>query len=99
MKSLSLEGTPGAKLKMYDDDWFGNEVTVIEMDGEIYKEKMAEQLHAIEENLAGLNGKSPTELEDAMIKLKDSPGSENGTGVFQTVIAMKIREIYEKLTA
>jgi phosphoribulokinase len=89
----------GAKLKMYDDDWFGNDVTVLEMDGVIETDKMEEQLKEIESNLEGLNGKSATELADAMVKLKSSPGSDNGTGVWQTVIAMKIREVYEKLTA
>jgi phosphoribulokinase len=97
--SVSLEGTPGASLKMYDDTWFGNDVTVLEMDGEIDMEKQEAQLKEIESNLEGLNGKSATELTDAMIKLKSSPGSENGTGVWQTVIAMKIREVYEKATA
>merc|ERR1712232_878971 len=99
VKSLSLEGTPGATVKTYSDDWFGNEVTVLEMDGEIDMGKMEEQLKAIESSLEGLNGKSSTELTDAMLKLKDGPGSENGTGVFQTVIAMKIRETYEKMIA
>jgi phosphoribulokinase len=89
----------GATVKMYDDDWFGNAVSVIEMDGAIDKDNMEAQLKEIESNLEGLNGKSPTELTDAMLKLKSSPGSDNGTGVLQTVIAMKIREVYEKLTA
>jgi phosphoribulokinase len=88
----------GATVKMYDDDWFGNAATVIEMDGVIDKDNMEAQLKQIESNLVGLNGKSPTELTDAMLKLKSSPGSDNGTGVLQTVIAMKIRETYEKLT-
>ena len=34
----------------------------------------------------------------AMVSLKSSPGSQNGTGLLQTVIAMKVREIYEKIT-
>ena len=33
-----------------------------------------------------------------MLKLSDSPGSDNGTGFFQTVTALKLREIYEKIT-
>merc|ERR1712019_67077 len=82
-KDLTLTGSePGATLKMYDDDWFGNAVTVVE----------------IEENIEGLNAKSPSELTEAMVKLKSSPGSQNGTGMLQTVIAMKVREIYEKLS-
>jgi len=98
-KDLSLAGSePGATLKMYDDDWFGNSVTVVEMDGEIDMGNMEAQLKEIEENIEGLNAKSKGELTEAMVKLKASPGSQNGTGMLQTVIAMKVREIYEKLT-
>merc|ERR1712151_699781 len=98
-KDLTLTGSkPGATLKMYDDDWFGNPVTVVEMDGEIDMDNMEAQLKEIEESIEGLNGKSATELTEAMTKLKSSPGSANGTGLLQTVIAMKVREIYEKLT-
>merc|ERR1719230_677019 len=98
-KELTLTGSkPGATLKQYDDDWFGNAVTVVEMDGEIDMSNMDSQLKEIESNIEGLNGKSPTELSEAMEKLKSSPGSENGTGLLQTVIAMKVREVYEKMT-
>merc|ERR1712032_925919 len=97
-KDMTLTGSePGATLKMYDDDWFGNAVTVVEMDGEIDMDNMEAQLKEIEENIEGLNAKSPNELTEAMVKLKSSPGSQNGTGMLQTVIAMKVREIYEKL--
>jgi len=98
-KDLELKGSkPGATLKMYDDDWFGSAVTVVEMDGEIDMDNMEEQLKEIESNIEGLSAKSATELTDAMVKLKSSPGSQNGTGMLQTVIAMKVREVYEKLT-
>jgi phosphoribulokinase len=102
-ESMSLKGStdsePGAELKMYDDDWFGNKVTVIEMDGEIDMDNYEKQLSEVESNLEGLEKKSPTEFTDAMAKLKSSPGSENGTGLFQTVIAMKVREVYDKMTS
>jgi len=99
-KDLTLTGSkPGATLKMYDDDWFGSSVTVVEMDGEIDMDNMEAQLKKIEENMEGLNAKSKGELTEAMLKLKSSPGSQNGTGLLQTVIAMKVREIYEKLSA
>jgi len=98
-KELTLTGSkPGATLKMYDDEWFGNPVTVVEMDGEIDMDNMEAQLKEIEESLEGLPATSPTELTEAMVKLKSSPGSQNGTGLLQTVIAMKVREVYEKLT-
>merc|ERR1712170_16106 len=97
-KDLTLTGSdPGATVKMYDDDWFGSPVTVVEMDGEIDMDNMEAQLKEIEENIEGLNPKSAGELTEAMVKLKSSPGSQNGTGMLQTVIAMKVREIYEKL--
>merc|ERR1719379_472757 len=97
-KELSLSGSkPGAILKEYDDDWYGSPVSVIEMDGEIDMDNMAEQVAEIEGSLEGLNGRSASELTDAMVKLKESPGSQNGTGLLQAVIAMKIREVYDKL--
>merc|ERR1719188_2389914 len=69
-KDLTLTGSePGATLKMYDDDWFGNAVTVVEMDGEIDMENMEAQLKEIEENIEGLNAKSAGELTEAMVKL------------------------------
>merc|ERR1719373_1222289 len=98
-KDLTLTGSePGATLKMYDDDWFGSAVTVVEMDGEIDMDNMEAQLKEIEANIDGLNAKSAGELTEAMVNLKSSPGSQNGTGLLQTIIAMKVREIYEKLT-
>jgi len=98
-KDITLTGsTPGATLKMYDDDWFGSPATVVEMDGEIDMDNMEAQLKEIEANIDGLNAKSAGELTEAMVNLKSSPGSQNGTGLLQTIIAMKVREIYEKLT-
>merc|ERR1711972_124047 len=89
-KDLTLTGSkPGATLKMYDDEWFGSPVTVVEMDGEIDMDDMEAQLKDIEENIEGLVS-SPGELTEAMVKLKSSPGSQNGTGLLQTIIAMKV---------
>ena len=97
-KDITLTGSkPGAVLKMYDDNWEGNDVTVVEMDGEIDMDNMEAQLKEIEEVIEGLPVKAG-ELTDAMVKLKSSPGSQNGTGLLQTVIAMKVREVYEAIT-
>merc|ERR1712083_66726 len=66
-KDLTLTGSkPGATLKMYDDDWFGSPVTVVEMDGEIDMDNMEAQLKEIEENIEGLNPKVAGEFTDAM---------------------------------
>jgi len=102
-KPICLEnwqsGKPDACLKMYDDEWFGSPVTVLEMDGEIDAGLMREHLSVIESRLSGLGSKSPTELTDAMAKDASAPGTENGTGLFQTVIAIQVRQLYEKITA
>merc|ERR1712048_211418 len=92
-------GKPGASLKMYNTDWFGSPATVIEMDGEIDitdTDKMKKQLAAIEADLTGLGTEKEGELTDAMMKDKDSPGTQNGTGLFQTVIAIQVRQLYEE---
>jgi len=97
-KELKFDGEPGAILKTYEDEWYGSATTVIEMDGELDASKMGEQLAEIEASMGGLAGKSPTELAEAMETMKKAPGTLNGTGLFQTVIAMKVREVYEALT-
>merc|ERR1712242_478693 len=98
-KEVVLTGSkPGAKLKMYEDDWFGSPATIIEMDGEIDMDNMEAQLKEIEESIEGLTS-NPGELTEAMLKLKSSPGSQNGTGLLQTIIALKVREVHDKLTA
>eukprot|EP00971_Amphidinium_carterae_P248316 4929744-Amphidinium_carterae.1 len=54
-------------------------------------DNMEVQLKEIEENMEGLSA-------NAMVKLKQSLGSENGTGPLQIVTPMKVAEIYEKIT-
>jgi hypothetical protein len=38
------------------------------------------------------------EITQQMIKNKKAPGSLNGSGLFQTIVSLKIREVYEKIT-
>lgn len=38
------------------------------------------------------------EVAQQMLKNKAAPGSLNGSGLFQTMVALKIREVYEKIT-
>jgi len=94
VKAVAL---PSATLKMYDDDWFGNDVTVVELDGTINMDKMEEEFKVIEKSLEGLPV-ADGELTASMVKLKSSPGSDNGTGIFQNVIGMKVKEVYDKMT-
>merc|ERR1711974_258955 len=63
-KDLALTGSePGATLKMYDYDSFGNAVTVVEMDGEIDLDNMVAQLKEIEDNMEGLRGDAQAEVQ------------------------------------
>jgi phosphoribulokinase len=33
-----------------------------------------------------------------MLKYQNGPGSNNGTGFFQTLVGLKVRELYEKIS-
>jgi phosphoribulokinase len=37
------------------------------------------------------------EVIQQMLKHADFPGSNNGTGLFQTIIGLKIRDLYEQI--
>merc|ERR1712070_437927 len=86
---------PGVKIASYDDEWYGTPVTVVEMDGKI---ENIEEFVYIESQLCNAGTKYYGELSEQMVANKDAPGSENGTGLFQTLCSFKIREAYEALT-
>eukprot|EP00746_Dinoflagellata_sp_MGD_P074937 gnl/MRDRNA2_/MRDRNA2_30203_c0_seq1.p1 gnl/MRDRNA2_/MRDRNA2_30203_c0~~gnl/MRDRNA2_/MRDRNA2_30203_c0_seq1.p1 ORF type:complete len:463 (+),score=111.27 gnl/MRDRNA2_/MRDRNA2_30203_c0_seq1:72-1460(+) len=86
---------PGMQLKYGPDTWFGKEVNVLEMDGQFNK---VEELCYIESHLQNLDTKFYGEATQAMIKNKNSPGSNNGSGFFQTLAAFKLRSLYEKIS-
>merc|ERR1719284_570305 len=87
---------PGVKLASYDDIWYDQPVSVLEMDGKIEK---LEELIYVESHLCNTGSKFYGEWTEQIVGNKDSPGSDNGTGLFQTLCAFKIREAYEKMTA
>jgi len=87
---------PGVKIASYEDDWFGAPVQVIEMDGKV---EDIEELVYIESQLCNAGTKYYGELSEQMVANKDAPGSENGTGLFQTVCSFKIREAFEVATS
>jgi len=85
---------PGVKIASYDDEWYGSPVSVVEMDGKVDN---IEELIYIESQLCDAGTKYYGELTEQMVKNKDAPGSENGTGLFQTLCSFKIREAFENL--
>jgi phosphoribulokinase len=87
---------PGMKLKSTQEKYFGNDVAVIEMDGSFDN---IQELVYVESNLGNANSKFYGEVTQAMLSLADSPGSNNGSGLMQTLAAFAIRELYNKKAA
>ncbi|KAL7509433.1 hypothetical protein ACHAWX_000762, partial [Stephanocyclus meneghinianus] len=87
---------PGIKLAYRQEKYFGNDVAVLEMDGNFDN---IQELVYVESNIGNSNSRFYGEITQAMLSLADSPGSNNGTGLMQTLAAFAIRELYNKKTA
>jgi hypothetical protein len=72
------------------------QVSIVEMDGQFDK---LEELIYVESHLSNISTKFYGEITQQMLKHADFPGSNNGTGFFQTIVGLKIRELYEKIRA
>jgi phosphoribulokinase len=87
---------PGIKLAYYSEDYFGSDTKVLEMDGNFNN---IQELVYVESALSNTNTKFYGEMTQAMLALAEAPGSNNGTGLMQTLAAFAIRELYEKKSA
>jgi phosphoribulokinase len=87
---------PGIKLSYTQEKYFGNDVSVVTMDGSFDN---IQELVYVESNLGNTNSKFYGEVTQAMLSLADSPGSNNGSGLMQTLAAFAIRELYNKKAA
>jgi phosphoribulokinase len=85
---------PGIKMYYGPDNQYGNEVSILEVDGQF--ENLEEMMY-IEEHLSRTGAKQYGEMTELLIKHKDYAGSKNGTGLFQVLVGMKMRETYDKL--
>ncbi|RWV90922.1 hypothetical protein GW17_00046833 [Ensete ventricosum] len=72
------------------------QVSVLEMDGQFDR---LDELIYVESHLSNLSTKFYGEVTQQMLKHADFPGSNNGTGLFQTIIGLKIRDLYEQIVA
>ena len=86
---------PGIKMFYGPDTYFGEEVSVLEMDGQFDK---LEELVYVESHLSNTSAKFYGEVTQQVLRNAKFPGSNNGTGLFQTIAGLKIREMYEKIT-
>ncbi len=68
------------------------QVSILEMDGQFDK---IEELIYVESHLSNTSAKFYGEITQQMLKNSQFPGSTNGTGLFQTIVGLKIREVYE----
>jgi len=87
---------PGLKLSYGPEEYYGSDVQVLEMDGNFDN---IQELVYVESHLSNTQTRFYGELTQAMLKLADAPGSNNGTGLMQTIAAFAIRNLYEKRSA
>jgi len=86
--------SPGLKFSSYSESYFGQEVTVLEMEGEVDK---LDDVKYVEGKLSCAGTKSDGEMTEQMLANASFPGSLNGTGLFQTIVGLKIREVAERV--
>ncbi len=72
------------------------QVSVLEMDGQFDK---LDELIYVESHLSNISTRFYGEITQQMLKHGDFPGSNNGTGLFQTIAGLKIRNVYERILA
>jgi phosphoribulokinase len=85
---------PGIKMYYGPDNMFGNEVSILEVDGQF--DNLEEMIY-VEQHLSRTGSKQYGEMTQLLLKHKDYPGSNNGTGLFQVLVGMKMRETYDKI--
>ncbi|MGK7908083.1 MAG: phosphoribulokinase [Synechococcus sp.] len=86
---------PGIKLHYGPSSYFEKPVSILEVDGQI--ENLEEVIY-LENHLSGTSTKQYGELTELLRKNPDYPGSRNGSGLFQVMVGLKLRAIYEALT-
>jgi phosphoribulokinase len=87
---------PGIKMYYGPDNFMSNEVSILEVDGQF--DNLEETIY-IESHLSKTGTKYYGEMTELLLQHKDYPGSNNGTGLFQVLVGLKMREVYERLTS
>jgi len=86
---------PGIQFYYGPDSFCGHPVHVLEVDGQFDR---LDQVIYIENHLSNLDTKHYGELTELLLKHREYPGSNNGTGLFQVMVGLKMRATYERLT-
>jgi phosphoribulokinase len=85
---------PGIKMHYGPDTYYGNSASILEVDGQFDR---LEEVIYIESHLSKTSTKHYGELTELLLQHKEYPGSNNGTGLFQVLIGLKMRATYERL--
>jgi len=85
---------PGVRLFQRQDTWAGKPAAVIGMDGKFDK---LEEMVYVEKMFQGSGSKFFGEVTQKMVEYDGQPGSNDGTGLLQTICSLKVREIYETI--
>lgn len=86
---------PGIKFHYGPDSYYDKEVSVLEVDGAF--DKLDEMIY-VESHLNNTGTKFYGEMTQQLLKNPNAPGSTNGTGLFQVLMAMMMRSVYESVT-
>ncbi|MEM9157003.1 MAG: phosphoribulokinase, partial [Cyanobacteria bacterium P01_F01_bin.33] len=85
---------PGIRMHYGPDEYFGQEVSVLELDGQFDN---LEEVIYIENHLSSVSTKTYGEMTELLRKNPDYPGSRNGSGLFQVIVGLKLRSVYESI--
>lgn len=86
---------PGLKMFYGPEEYYGNSVSVLEVDGQF---ENLDELIYVEKHLSNVSTKYSGEMTELLIKHREYPGSNNGSGLFQVLTGLKMRSTYERLT-
>eukprot|EP00181_Compsopogon_caeruleus_P006606 CAMPEP_0184686354 /NCGR_PEP_ID=MMETSP0312-20130426/22116_1 /TAXON_ID=31354 /ORGANISM="Compsopogon coeruleus, Strain SAG 36.94" /LENGTH=425 /DNA_ID=CAMNT_0027141341 /DNA_START=47 /DNA_END=1324 /DNA_ORIENTATION=+ len=86
---------PGIKFHYGPDTYAGKDVSMLEVDGNFAK---LDELIYVESHLNNTGTKFYGEITQSLLRNPTAPGSNNGTGLFQVLLALKMREVYERVS-
>ncbi|HEY9698494.1 MAG TPA: phosphoribulokinase [Trichocoleus sp.] len=85
---------PGIKMHYGPGESYGNSVSILEIDGQLDR---LEEVIYIESHLSNTSTKYYGEMTELLLQHKEYPGSNNGTGLLQVLVGLKMRATYERL--
>lgn len=84
---------PGIRMRYGPDQYYEQSVSVLEIDGQFDR---LEEIIYIESHLSHTSTRYHGEMTELLLKHREYPGSKNGSGLFQILVGLKIRALYEQ---